>query len=110
MLDGDGHSVPVIVLELESDRGMHMPLHVEQPSRRAHGPGRSGRAPLPQGPARHRAGVCTQRAPGRVATHIHTHQRERDGAMSRFTLIALTGPAGAGKDSVADYLVRTPAS
>jgi hypothetical protein len=26
--------------------------------------------------------------------------------MTRFTLIALTGPAGAGKDSVADYLVQ----
>ncbi|OGB26217.1 MAG: hypothetical protein A3I66_00765 [Burkholderiales bacterium RIFCSPLOWO2_02_FULL_57_36] len=31
VLDRDGHTVPVLCLDLELDNAMHTPLHVEQP-------------------------------------------------------------------------------
>lgn len=30
ILDGDGRIVPVLVMDIETDTAMHMPLHVEQ--------------------------------------------------------------------------------
>lgn len=73
-LDGVG-TVPVLILELESDSGMHMPLHVEQTFPVGH---------MPQAEAaarRYRRGQrVTVQAPALsarlavVAAHIHTHK------------------------------------
>lgn len=69
----DGLTVPVLVLELESDRGMHMPLHIEQPFP-------IGRMDQAEAAARHyRKGARLQVQASAlsvrlscVASHIHT--------------------------------------
>ncbi|MGE3346084.1 MAG: hypothetical protein AB7I35_01475 [Ramlibacter sp.] len=73
-MDREGHMVPVLMLELESESALHMPLHIEQPfpadqMRQAEAAAR-----------RYRKGQrITVQAPvlsvrmAVVASHIHTH-------------------------------------
>jgi hypothetical protein len=81
VLDGDGHTVPVLVLDIETDSALHMPLHVEQPFPAGH---------MHQAEAaarRYRKGqrVTVQASALSVrmavtATHIHTENVEEEGA------------------------------
>lgn len=73
-LAGGGPSVPVLILDIESDSGMHMPLHVEQPFPPGH------MAEAQAAARRYRKGQrVTVQASARsirmavTATHIHTH-------------------------------------
>lgn len=82
VLDGDGHTVPVVCLDIELDNAMHTHLHVEQPF------------PVTQGAQAHAAARklkkgmrVTVQAPlvgmrlvARNATHIHMHHEEEKAA------------------------------
>lgn len=74
MVDTEGHLVPVLMLDLQSASGMHMPLHVEQPfpadqmaqAQAAARRYRKGQRVTVQAPALSVRMAVT-------ATHIHTH-------------------------------------
>jgi hypothetical protein len=79
LIDGNGHDVPVVILDLESDSGMHMPLHVEQPFPLGHW------AQAQAAARRYRKGqrvtVLASALSVRMAvtaTHVHTEKEETD--------------------------------
>ena len=79
MIDGEGNAVPVLILDIESESGMHMPLHVEQPFP----PGHMEQARAAAHRYRKGQRVTVQASALSVrmsvtAQHIHTHKNETE--------------------------------
>lgn len=80
---GEGHTVPVLVLDIQTDTALRLPVHIEQPFK----PGQTEQCQA----AAHRyrkgmsisvdASLLTQRL-AVTAMHIHIHDKHQEGTTS----------------------------